>query len=253
LEIHHFALLAFTLVRQKELLLKTIGLIGGMSWESSIEYYRILNELVRQRLGGVHSAQCVMVSVDFAPFDKFMQQGQWQPIGQLLIQAALQVEQAGADFVLLCTNTMHKMAPQIQAAINIPLLHIAEAAGQRIVENGLQTVGLLGTRFTMQEDFYKNYLTKHFKLSIIVPPDDERATIDRVIFEELVCGKILPESKIEYQNIITGLVSQGAQGIILGCTEIGLLINPEDSPVPVFETTRIHAEAAVMEAFKLES
>jgi aspartate racemase len=225
--------------------MKTIGLIGGMSWESSLEYYRILNETVRDRLGGLHSAQCVMVSVDFAEIEALQHTGRWQEAGEILAEAARALERAGAGCVVLCTNTMHKLAGNIQAAAAIPLLHIADATGQRVQSGGLQKVGLLGTRFTMEEDFYKERLVEQFGLEVLVPPLDERQLVHDVIYQELCLGILRSESKSGYSQVIAGLAARGAQGIILGCTEISLLVKPEDSPLPLFDTTRIHAEAAV--------
>ena len=225
--------------------MKTIGLIGGMSWESSIEYYRLINEGVQKRLGGVHSARSVMVSVDFGEIERMQHEGRWAEACQAMVAAARAVEQGGADFIVLCTNTMHKDAGSIQQNTHIPFLHIADATGERIRQAGLQTVGLLGTRFTMEEDFYKDQLVENYGLDVIIPQPKERETIHRVIYEELVLGKINPASREEYKRIIEAMIEQGAEGIILGCTEIGLLIHPEDCRVPLFDTTRIHAEAAV--------
>jgi aspartate racemase len=225
--------------------MKTIGMIGGMSWESSIEYYRITNERVRERLGGLHSARSLMLSVDFAEIEELQRAGDWQTATNVMIAAAQALERGGADFVVICTNTMHKMASAVAASISIPLLHIADATAQQIRADGLNTIGLLGTRFTMEEDFYKGRLIEQFGLKVLLPDAAERETVHRIIYDELVVGKILPESKAAYRRIIDNLVSAGAQGIILGCTEIGLLVKPEDSPVPVYDTTRIHAEAAV--------
>lgn len=225
--------------------MKTIGMIGGMSWESSIEYYRITNERVRERLGGLHSARSLMLSVDFAEIEELQRAGDWLTATNVMIAAAQALERGGADFVVICTNTMHKMAGAVAASISIPLLHIADATAQQIRADGLDTIGLLGTRFTMEEDFYKGRLIEQFGLKVLLPDAAERETVHRIIYDELVVGKILPESKAAYRRIIDNLVSAGAQGIILGCTEIGLLVKPEDSPVPVYDTTRIHAEAAV--------
>jgi aspartate racemase len=225
--------------------MKTIGMIGGMSWESSLEYYRILNETVRDRLGGLHSAQCVMVSVDFAEIEALQHNGRWKEAGEILAEAARVLERAGAACVVLCTNTMHKLAGSIQAAVAIPLLHIADATGQRVQSRGLRKVGLLGTRFKMEEDFYKERLVEHFGLEVLIPPLDERQLVHDVIYQELCLGILRSESKGGYSKVISGLAARGAQGIILGCTEISLLVKPEDSPLPLFDTTRIHAEAAV--------
>jgi aspartate racemase len=225
--------------------MKTIGLIGGMSWESSIEYYRIINEIMREKLGGLHSAKSVMVSVDFAEIEVLQHRGNWDKATQLLITSARQVEDGGADFILICTNTMHKMAEAIEENISIPLLHIADATAERIKSDGWDTFGLLGTNFTMEEDFYKGRLEKKFGINVLVPNEKERAAVHKVIYDELVLGKINPASNALYKDIMAHLVSKGAQGIILGCTEIGLLVGNEDCTVPLFDTTRIHAIAAV--------
>jgi aspartate racemase len=225
--------------------MKTIGLIGGMSWESSIEYYRIINQLVREKLGGVHSAKCVMVSVDFAEIERLQHQGKWVETGEILVESAQRLEKSGADFIVLCTNTMHKVAGDIQAHVHIPLLHIADATAQRVIDSGIRKVALLGTRFTMEEDFYKGRLLQQYALEVLIPNIEEREIIHNVIYNELVVGKIQPQSREQYLKIIMRMVGEGAQGIILGCTEIGLLVKQSDCPVPVFDTTRIHAEAAV--------
>ncbi|RUA16927.1 MAG: aspartate racemase [Clostridia bacterium] len=225
--------------------MKTIGLIGGMSWESSIEYYRIINETVREKMGGLHSAQCVMVSVDFAEIETLQHAGRWDELTDRMIMAARQVQAGGGDFVVLCTNTMHKMADDMQTSIAIPLLHIADATAARIKERGLHTIGLLGTRFTMEEDFYKGRLVQKHGLNILVPDEAERADVHRIIYDELVVGAIRPESKARYIEIMQHLVARGAEGVILGCTEIGLLVDQADSAVPVFDTTLIHAQVAV--------
>lgn len=225
--------------------MKTIGLIGGMSWESSIEYYRIINQSVREKLGGVHSAKCVMVSVDFAEIERLQHQGKWKETGDILIKSAKSLEISGADFIVLCTNTMHKVAEDIQAQVHIPLLHIADATAQRVIDSGVRKVALLGTRFTMEEDFYKGRLVQKYNLDVLVPETEEREIIHNVIYHELVVGKIQPRSRDQYLKIIMRMVGEGAEGIILGCTEIGLLVKQSDCPVPVFDTTRIHAEAAV--------
>lgn len=225
--------------------MKTIGLIGGMSWESSIEYYRIINETTRDRLGGLHSAKSVMVSVDFEEIEALQNQAKWAEATQIMIETAQQVEQGGADFILICTNTMHKMADAVENAIDIPLLHIADATADRIKQQSLTTIGLLGTRFTMEEEFYRGRLEKAHGLHVLVPDQAERDIIHRVIYDELVIGVINPESRIRYEEIIAHLVARGAQGIILGCTEIGLLVKDEDCTAPLFDTTHIHATAAV--------
>ncbi len=225
--------------------MKTVGLIGGMSWESSVEYYRIINEAVHDRLGGVHSAKSIMVSVDFAEIEALQHQGRWAEATQAMVEAAQSVERGGADFVVICTGTMHKMADEVQAAIRIPLLHIADAAAEKIKARGLRKVGLLATKFTMEEEFYKGRLAKRQGLQVLIPNAEDRAIVHRVIYEELVIGKIDPASQAQYRRIIAGLVERGAEGVILGCTEIGLLVKEADSPVPVFDTTPIHALAAV--------
>jgi aspartate racemase len=225
--------------------MKTIGMIGGMSWESSVEYYRLTNQAVRQRLGGVHSAKSVMVSVDFGEIEALQQSGRWNEAGSLMVQAARQVERGGADFLIICTNTMHRMADEVSRAISIPLLHIADATAEQVLARGFQRIGLLGTRFTMEEDFYRGRLESKFGLEVLVPEQTGRDLVHRVIYEELVVGKIDPESKKAYQQVIQQLAERGAQGVILGCTEIGLLVKEADSPLPLFDTTAIHAKAAV--------
>ena len=225
--------------------MKTIGLIGGMSWESSIEYYRIINKGVRQRLGGLHSAKSVMVSVDFAEIEALQHAGDWDTATGMMIAAAQAVERGGGDFIVICTNTMHKMADEVQAQISVPLLHIADATAERIQSLGLSKIGLLGTKFTMEEDFYRGRLEIKHGLEVLVPDPQERETVHCVIYDELCLGQIEPRSKSQYITIMDHLVRQGAEGIILGCTEIGLLVNEADSPVPLFDTTRIHAQAAV--------
>jgi aspartate racemase len=230
--------------------MKTIGLIGGMSWESSIEYYRIVNEAVRDRLGGLHSAQSLMFSVDFAEVEALQHQGRWDEAAGIMADAARRLEKGGADFLVLCTNTMHKLADAIQAAVPIPLLHIADATAEAVRARGLSTVGLLGTRFTMEEEFYKGRLVGRHGLDVLVPDSDERELVHRVIYEELVVGEIRPASRAAFRGVIQGLIARGAAGIILGCTEIGLLVKAEDSPVPLFDTTRLHALAAVTEALR---
>lgn len=230
--------------------MKTIGLIGGMSWESSIEYYRIINETTKAKLGGLHSAKSIMYSVDFAEIEILQHQGKWAEAAQILVDAAKILENGGADFIVLCTNTMHKVADDIQANVKIPLLHIADATAQLVKDSGIQKIGLLGTRFTMEEEFYKGRLSQKYGLSVNVPNAEEREIVHRVIYDELVVGKIQQHSKEQYISIIEHMVNQGAEGVILGCTEIGLLIHKQDSQVPLFDTTRIHAEAAVEYALK---
>jgi len=225
--------------------MKTIGLIGGMSWESSIEYYRIINEEVKNRLGRLHSAESLMYSVDFAPVEELQREGKWEELTGIMIQAARRLEKGGAELLVICTNTMHKMADEVQASIAIPLLHVVDAAAESVKKRGLQTVGLLGTRFTMEEDFYRGRLEKKHGFRVHVPDAADRDRVHRVIYDELVAGELRQESRIAFQRIIDRLISRGAQGVVLGCTEIPLLIREGDCPVPVFDTTRLHALAAV--------
>ena len=225
--------------------MKTIGLIGGMSWKSSVEYYRIINEITQAKLGGLHSAKSVMVSVDFAEIEIWQRQGNWQAAAQALSMAAKSVEKGGADFIVLCTNTMHKVAHEIQASIHIPFLHIVDATARQIQACGLETIGLLGTRFTMEEDFLKGPLKTEYGLNVIVPQAPEREVVHRVIFDELCVGTIRHASKAQFVAIIERLAKSGAEGIILGCTEIGLLVHDKDSSMPLFDTTKIHAMSAV--------
>jgi aspartate racemase len=225
--------------------MKTIGLLGGMSWESSLEYYRIINETVKARLGGLHSAKCVMVSVDFAEIEALQHAGDWDALTQQMIASVQQLVSAGADFTVICTNTMHKMAEEIEAATPIPLLHIADAAGEAIQAQGIHTVGLLGTRFTMEGDFYRQRLQEKHGVEVIIPDEAERVTVHRVIYEELVQGIIRDDSRQAYVDIIASLQAQGAQGVILGCTEIPLLVKQSNVAIPIFDTTTLHAQAAV--------
>ncbi len=226
-------------------MMKTIGLIGGMSWESSIEYYKIINETVRTELGGLHSAKCIMVSVDFAEIEPLQHQGRWNEATQILTAAAKSVEAGGADFVIFCTNTMHKVADDVQKNLRIPILHIADATAQTIKAEGIKKVGLLGTRFTMEENFYKGRLSQKHNLEILIPDEEEREVVHRIIYDELCMGETKTSSKTKYMDIIDRLAKKGAEGIILGCTEIGLLVKKEDTRVPLFDTTKIHAIAAV--------
>ncbi len=228
--------------------MQTIGLIGGMSWESSAEYYRIVNETVKARLSGLHSAQVVLYSVDFAAIERMQFAGAWDEAAAVLVDAAQRLERGGADFVLLCTNTMHKVAPQIMAAISVPFIHIADPTAERIAAAKIGTVGLLGTKFTMEEDFYRGRLTDAHGLQVIVPNAADRQIVHDIIYRELVLGIVREESRAAYREVIARLVAQGAQGIILGCTEIMLLVRDEDAAVPLFDTTRIHAETAVARA-----
>ena len=225
--------------------MKTIGMIGGMSWESSIEYYRIINETVKEKLGGLHSAKSLMYSVDFAEIEALQHAGRWDKATQAMIEAARHIEAGGADFVVICTNTMHKMANQVEAAIGIPLLHIADATAEAIKAQGLSKVGLLGTKYTMEGDFYRGRLVEKHGLDVLIPEAEDREIVHRIIYDELVLGEIKSESLDAYKRIIEKLIDAGAQGIILGCTEIGLLVKDEDSRVPLFDTTYIHAVSAV--------
>ncbi len=225
--------------------MKTIGLIGGMSWESSIEYYRIINQTTREKLGGLHSAKSLMYSVEFAEIENLQHQNRWDDAANILIKAARSLEKGGADFALICTNTMHKLYEEVQEQIQIPLLHIADATAQAIKSSGMDKIGLLGTRFTMEEDFYKGRLIEKYDLKVIIPTSEEMDQVHRVIYDELCAGIIEQSSRQIYTDIIKRLIAAGAQGIILGCTEIGLLVKPEDSSVPLFDTTEIHAQAAV--------
>ncbi|HET8671704.1 MAG TPA: aspartate/glutamate racemase family protein [Candidatus Saccharimonadales bacterium] len=225
--------------------MKTIGLIGGMSWESSQEYYRIINETARERLGGLHSARSLMFSFDFAEIEELQHAGNWDEATRRMVGAAQNLEKGGADFLLICTNTMHKMAKEVQAGVEIPLLHIADPTGQAIKAQGIAKIALLGTKYTMEHDFYKGRLQSEFGLEIIVPDEADRQTVHDVIYDELCVGVVKDESKQKYQQIIERLKTQGAEGVILGCTEITLLIQQADTDLPVFDTTRIHAEAAV--------
>ena len=225
--------------------MKTMGLLGGMSWESSLEYYRIINQLVKKRLGGLHSAKCLMYSVDFHEIETLQHQGLWDEAGRLLGEAAKAIEKGGADFLLICTNTMHRVAPVIQQRISMPLLHIAEPTAKSVLSQGIRKIGLLGTRFTMQEDFYKGKLMHDHGLEVLTPVDADMDMIHQVIFEELCLGLIKDASKEKYIAVIRRLAAAGAEGVILGCTEIGLLVKDQDCSIPLFDTTVIHAQAAV--------
>lgn len=227
--------------------MKTIGLLGGMSWESTQTYYRLLNEGVKRRLGGLHSAKLILYSVDFAEIEELQHQGNWAETGNILSRAARALEQAGAEFLVIGTNTMHKVAPEIEQTIGIPLLHIADATAGVLKQDGLSSVGLLGTRFTMEQDFYRERL-EQAGIQVIVPEEPEREVIHRVIYEELCQGEINQASKQAYVEIVTSLTERGAQAVILGCTEIGLLIRQEDTPVALYDTTEIHAAQAVEKA-----
>lgn len=225
--------------------MKTIGLVGGMSWESSAEYYRLINDEVRRRLGGLHSARSLMLSVDFAEMEELQRVGRWEEAAAELACAARALERGGADFLVLCTNTMHRVADEVARAVEIPLLHIADATAARLTDAGVRRVGLLGTRYTMEHDFYRGRLEQRHGLDVLVPGDADRTLVHDVIYDELCLGRIEPSSLEAYRCVMADLVGAGAEAVILGCTEITLLVGPEDSPVPVFDTTRIHAEAAV--------
>lgn len=228
--------------------MKVIGLIGGMSWESSAHYYRIINQETRERLGGVHSARSLMWSVDFGEIERLQHEGRWEELTAEMIDAARRLERGGADFIVLCTNTMHRMAGEIEAAVPIPLLHIADPTAERIKGAGFTRVGLLGTGFTMEQDFYKGRLKDRHGLDVLVPEADDRRTVHEIIYKELVAGVVREESRGAYRAVIARLIERGAQAIILGCTEIMILVRPEDSAVPLFDTTEIHAVAAVERA-----
>ena len=223
--------------------MKTIGLIGGMSWESTVTYYAMINEAVRTRLGGLHSAKILLYSVEFAEIERLQHEGRWDEAGALLADVARRLESAGAEFLVICTNTMHLVAPRIEAAVKIPLLHIADPTAAEVQRRGIATVGLLGTRFTMEKDFYRTRLERA-GLRVVTPAEGDRDLVHRVIYDELCLGRIEDPSRDAYKDVIARLVAAGAEGIILGCTEIGLLIRPEDAPVPLFDTTALHARAA---------
>ena len=228
--------------------MKTIGLLGGMSWESTAVYYRAISEATRAALGGLHSAPLVLNSVDFAPVEQMQRRGDWEGTARVLCGAALSVQAAGAEFLLICTNTMHKVAPQIEAAIDIPVLHIADAVADVLQREGIQTVGLLGTAFTMEQDFYKGYLGRRHGVRVLIPGSRDRRLVHRVIFEELCLGKTRDSSKREYLRIIDELAEQGAQAVVLGCTEIAMLVSQDDTRVELLDTTVVHARKAVQTA-----
>lgn len=230
--------------------MKTIGLLGGMSWESTVLYYRQINEIVRAKLGGLHSAKIAMVSVDFEEIEILQRQGDWVKAGEMLAKAALQTQAAGADFLILCTNTMHKVAEAIEKAVDIPLLHIADATAEAVQVRGMKTIGLLGTRFTMEEEFYKGRLTDKYGLKVLTPDQDGRATVHEIIYNELVVGELKDASRQKYLEIINKLKAQGAEGVIEGCTEIVMLVQQAHTNVPLFDTTSIHAQAAVEMAIR---
>jgi aspartate racemase len=230
--------------------MKTIGLIGGMSWESSLVYYRIINEEVNRRLGGLHSAPCILYSFDFAGIETLMHAGEWDALADLLAEAAASLQESGAECLLICTNTMHALADRVQAGCTVPLIHIADATGERIVADGRKTIGLLGTRLTMEGAFYRQRLEERFGLRVVVPGAADREIVDRIIFDELCRGLIEASSRAAMATIVGRLADQGAEAVILGCTEIPLLIGPEDVSLPVYDTTRIHALAAVDHALE---
>ena len=230
--------------------MRTIGLIGGMSWESSAEYYRIINQETNRRLGGVHSSQCLMWYVDFEEIKRLQHEGEWERLAESMKDAALRLERGGAEFIVLCTNTMHRLADPISSAVSIPLLHIADPTAERIKASGFERVGLLGTAFTMEQDFYKGRLQQRHGLNVLVPDEGDRRIVHEIIYRELVLGQVRPESRQAYREIIARLIERGAQCIILGCTEIMLLVKDEDSAVPLFDTTTIHAVAAVDTALR---
>ena len=230
--------------------MRTIGLLGGMSWESSAEYYRIINETVNKRLGGNHSAKCLMYSFDFVEMEELQKAGKWAEATVRMIEAARSLKQGGADFLVICTNTMHKMADEVEHDVHIPLLHIVDAAAEQIVGRKYKKIGLLGTIFTMEEAFYKERLANRCELEVLVPDKADRQIVHRVIYDELVSGRILSSSRDEYRRIIESLVANGSEAILLGCTEIGLLVKSTDCQVPLFDTTRIHALAAVEYALR---
>jgi aspartate racemase len=233
-------------------MMRMIGLIGGMSWESSAAYYRLLNEGARARLGPTASARCLLWSFDFAEIEALQHAGDWDGLTARMVDAARRLEAAGAELLLICTNTMHRMAPAVQGAVGVPLVHIADATAERIVAAGLRRVGLLGTAFTMEQDFYKGRLRDAFGLEVIVPEAADRATVHRIIYDELVAGRVEPASRDAYRAVIARLVASGAEAVILGCTEIMLLVGQEDSPVPIFDTTALHAAAALDRALSVE-
>nr|WP_315373537.1 aspartate/glutamate racemase family protein [uncultured Selenomonas sp.] len=230
-------------------MMKTIGLIGGMSWESTVTYYQIINETIKNRLGGLHSAKCILYSVDFDEIEKYQTRGEWDKSADVLSEAAQVLERAGADYIVICTNTMHKVVPEIGRRIHIPILHIADMTAVQLKKQGIRKVGLLGTKYTIQQDFYKNILIRQ-GIEVIVPNDDDVDVVNRVIYDELCLGKIFEKSKAAYLDIIHKLARNGAQGIILGCTEIGLLIQQSDTDIPLFDTTLIHAEQAALKSLE---
>jgi len=229
--------------------MKTIGLLGGMSWESTVTYYQVLNQTIMKELGGLHSAKCIIYSVDFYEIEKYQSSGQWEKSGEILSEAAKKLEEAGAELILICANTMHKVSTQIQSNVSIPLIHIAEVTAKEVIENGIKRIGLLGTKYTMEQDFYKKILVDK-GIEVMIPDEDDRTFINYVLYNETGVGILKESSKKRFLEIIDKMVDKGAQGIILGCTEIGLLINQNDTKTPLFDTTIIHAEAAAYYAIK---
>ncbi len=234
---------------RKEEAMKTIGLIGGMSWESTVTYYKLINTAVKDRLGGLHSAKCLLYSVDFEEIEACQASGDWERGGDILADAAKRLELAGADFLVICTNTMHKVAPQIQEQVGIPILHIADATAARVLESGISIVALLGTKYTMEQDFYKKRLNDR-GIAVLIPDEADRALINHVIYSELCVGVISPSSREKLLAIVTEMGERGVQGVVLGCTEIGLLVSQEDTDIPLFDTTLLHAEAAALAAME---
>lgn len=230
--------------------MKTIGLLGGMSWESTALYYKLINEEIKKQLGGLHSAKVVIYSVDFDEIEKLQHLGAWDETAKILGEAAKNIQNASADFLVICTNTMHKVAPLIQTYIDIPILHIADASGKKLQNENIKKVGLLGTAFTMQQDFYKERIYKNFDIEVLIPSEEDMTIVHKIIYEELCLGLIREDSKKEYLRIIDSLASKGAQGVILGCTEIGMLVKQSDTQVKLYDTTVIHSLEAVAEALK---
>lgn len=236
---------SFSLMDRTSAAMKTIGLLGGMSWESTQDYYRLINQKVNQALGGLHSAQLLLFSLDFAPLEQLQHRGDWDGTADMLCRGAGALAAGGAGCVVLCTNTMHKVAPEIERAVDIPLLHIADATGQALQQDAVTKVGLLGTAFTMEQDFYRQRLSERFDLDVITPPAKERREVHRIIYEELCRGQVNGDSRRFYVEVIEHLAQQGARAVILGCTEIGLLVKPSDTRVPLYDTTELHAQQAV--------
>lgn len=230
--------------------MKTIGLIGGMSWESTVPYYRIINQVIKEQLGGLHSARVVLYSVDFHEIEVLQRRGDWEKAGEILASAARSLEAAGAEFIVLCTNTMHTVASVIEGAVSLPMVHIADPTAEAIKAAGHRTVGLLGTRFTMEQPFYRERLEREHGLNVLTPEEDDRAIVHRIIYEELCLGDVKPDSRVQYQRILSRLKARGAEAVILGCTEISLLVRPEDTDVPLVDTTAVHARAAALFALK---